>query len=230
MAKVFRSGSFRCVVTVLVATLVSACVVLRPAGYEAFQQSLKQDDPMEIYDTLEALIAEDDDTRTDRNAAFKAIKDRKDDTAAFHFAWAAIAGRRVQAKGLLAANLLPDIEQHARRSVELDPKFRNGAARRLLGTLYVVAPSSFVEHGDSEVGLEMLLELVNEYPQDVENHLRVAEAYISLGDPQPAAPHLCACLAAKDNMRKDDQKLLTSLVADAGPFSCSGVPIKASMD
>jgi hypothetical protein len=54
------------------------------------------------------------------------------------------------------------------RSIKLDPKFRNDAASRLLGTMYVVAPSSFVEHGDSEQGLELLEGLVDEYPGDAE--------------------------------------------------------------
>lgn len=207
-------------------TLLSACAVLRPAGYADFHQAVDKGDAIRIYDTLEALIAEDDDTRADRKAAFKAVRDRNEDTASFQFAWAAIGGRLVQMKGLLGASLLKDIERHAQRSRELDPDFRNGVATRLLGTLYVVAPSSLTENGDSELGLEMLEGLVAKYPGDPENHLRVAEAYITLNDPEPAAEHLCICLAAKDRMRKDDQKLLINLFADAGKVECPGpVPV-----
>lgn len=202
--------------------LLSACAVLRPAGYADFHTALDKGDALRIYDTLEFLIAEEDDTRSDRKAAFKAVRDRNEDTAGFQFAWAAIAGRYVQQKGLLGVALLKDIERHAQRSRELDPDFRNGAATRLLGTLYVVAPSSLIEHGDSELGLEMLEGLVAKYPEDPENHLRVAEAYITLNDPGPAAEHLCACLAVKDKMREDDQKLLTNLFADAGKVECPG--------
>lgn len=206
--------------------LLSACAVLRPAGYADFKEALKQADALKIYDTLEALIGEDEDTRGDRKAAFKAVRDRNEDTASFQFAWAAVAGRYVQYKGLLAVDLLKDIERHARRSVELDPAFRNGAATRLLGTMYVVAPSAFLEHGDSELGLEMLEGLVEKYPDEPQNHLRVAEAYIALNDPGPAADHLCACLAVKDTMRKEDQVLLTNLFADAGKVECPGpVPV-----
>lgn len=223
------AGSRRNLMMLVALAGLSACAVLRPAGYAELQTALKQGSAIEIYDRLEALIAEDDDTRANRKDAFRAVRDRNEDTAEFQFAWAALAGRFVQYKGLLAANLLPDIEKHARRSIELDAGFRNGAATRLLGTMYVVAPSSFVEHGDSELGLEMLEGLVEKYPGDPENHLRVAEAYITLNDPAPAAPHLCACLAVKDSMRKDDQKLLVNLFADAGKVSCPGstpIPVK----
>jgi hypothetical protein len=199
---------------------LAACSVLRPPGYSDFKGAVSSGDALKIYDTLEALIAEDDDTRNDRKMAFSAVRNRNDDTAAFQFAWAAIAGRLVQQRGLLAANLVKDIEKHARRSVELDPEFRGGAATRLLGTMYVVAPSSFLEHGNSELGLEMLEGLVEKYPNDPENHLRTAEAYIALNDPLPAAPHICACLPVKETMRKDYQKLLENLIADAGKVQC----------
>ena len=62
----------------------------------------------------------------------------------------------------------------------------------MLGTLYVIAPGALVKHGDSERGLELLEGLVSEHPEIVENHLRLAEAYIALGDPDPAGPS-CAC-------------------------------------
>ena len=45
-----------------------------------------------------------------------------------------------------------DVERSARRSRELDPGFRDSAATRLLGTLYVIAPASLLKHGDSEAG------------------------------------------------------------------------------
>jgi hypothetical protein len=199
---------------------LAACAVLRPPGYKEFEVAVKQGKAIDIYDRLEALIANDDDTRTDRKNAFKAIREKNEDTAEFQFAWAGIAGRYVQQKGLLGANLVKDIERHALRSRDLDPSFRNGAATRLLGTMYVVAPSSLVEHGNSELGLEMLSELVAEYPHDAENHLRLAEAYIALNDPEPARPHICECVVVKDTMRKDDQNLLVNLIADAGRVEC----------
>jgi len=219
-----RHRSVRIALVAIALSGLAACAVLRPPGYDNFKVAVSKGEAIQIYDALEALIAEDDDTRNDRKNAFAAVRNRNEDTAAFQFAWAAIAGRVVQQRGLLAVNLVSQIEDHARRSVELDPGFRNGAATRLLGTMYVIAPSSFVEHGNSELGLEMLEGLVVKYPNDPENHLRTAEAYIALNDPGPAAPHLCACLAVKDTMRKDDQALLDNLIADAGRFECPGGP------
>ncbi|HEY2775768.1 MAG TPA: hypothetical protein VGK20_17130 [Candidatus Binatia bacterium] len=210
---------------VAVATLLSACVVLRPQGYSEFQGALKKGDALQVYDRLEFLIANDNDTRNDRRDAFRAVKDRNEETAAFQFAWAGIAGRLVQQRGLLAAGMLKDIEKHARRSVELDPNFRDGAATSLLGTMYVAAPSSLLAHGDSEIGLEMLAGLVEKYPDNPEDHLRLAEAYITLNDPGPAISHLCTCLAVKDKMRKDEQKLLVNLFADAGQAKCGETPV-----
>ena len=54
------------------------------------------------------------------------------------------------------------------------------------------------------------------HPDVLENHLRLAEAYIALGDPAPAGPHLCRCLANKAALRPDDQRLLQQLIDDAG--------------
>jgi len=108
--------------------------------------------------------------------------------------------------------LVAEAEKWARRSHALDPKYRDGAARRMLGTLYVMAPASLVKHGDSEDGLEMLEEVLDEYPDNLENHLRVAEAYVSLDDPDPAYELLCTCLDRKQELRPDSQRLLYRLV------------------
>lgn len=199
---------------------LSACSTTRPADGEFLQAAVSSGDAMAIYDALEARIAAGIDTPRDRKAAFRALRDRNEDTAGFQFAWAAVGGRLVQQKGLLGIELVSQVERHARRSRELDPDFRGGVATRLLGTLYVVAPGKLLEFGNSELGLELLEELVEKYPEVPENHLRVAEAYIALGDPEPAGDHLCFCIARKADIRPDEQKLLENLIADAGPFTC----------
>jgi len=129
-------------------------------------------------------------------------------------------GRLVQTKGLAAALLIREMEAWATKSRELDPEFRGGAATRMLGTLYVLAPASLLTHGDSEKGLEILEKLRNEHPESLENHLRYAEALIALGDPGPATTALCKCLAEKARLHKDDQVLLDKLVRDAGAPAC----------
>jgi hypothetical protein len=83
-----------------------------------------------------------------------------------------------------------------------------------------MAPAGLLEHGDSEVGVELLEGLVRTHPDMPENHLRLAEAYIALNDPGPAGPHLCRCLAHKEALRPDEQGLLQQLIADAGSPPC----------
>jgi predicted Zn-dependent protease len=170
-------------------------------------------DCLVVSDELEALIEAGADTPAARERAYARVRKSPCDTAAGAFGRAAITGRIVQEKGLLAANLVRDVEFYARRSRELDPSFRDFASTRMLGTLYVLAPAALLKHGDSETGLEILETLTREHPDVPENHLRLAEAYISLGENQSARPHLCQCLAARAGLRRDEQALLAQLFA-----------------
>ena len=212
-------GSSRALLLAICMALASACASRRGAVHDQLRAA-GQEDPLAVSDALEALIAVGQDTPADREYAYEIVRQSSQDTAASMFARADVTGRFVQQRGFLAANLVPDIERSARRSRELDPNFREGAATRLLGTLYVIAPAAVLEHGDSEQGLELLEGLVEAHPDVLENHLRVAEAYIALGDVAPARPHLCRCLASKEKLRRDEQILLTHLFVDAGSQSC----------
>jgi hypothetical protein len=181
-----------------------------------------KDDPLAIADALEDLIAGGRDTPADRDFAYRRVRAHPSDTAKYAYARAVVTGRLVQQKGLLGVDMVGEVEQYARRSRELDPDFRDGAATRMLGTLYVVAPAPLLRHGDSETGLELLISLVEKRPDVLENHLRVAEAYVALGDPEPAKPHLCIAVAGKARLRRDDQALLAQLLKDAGNYRCEG--------
>jgi len=68
-----------------------------------------------------------------------------------------------------------------------------------------------LEHGDSETGLELLQAVVQRFPDHVPNRLRLAEGYLALGDPGPARPQLCYCVAHRASLRPDEQKLLHEL-------------------
>ena len=94
------------------------------------------------------------------------------------------------------------------------------AAARMLGTLYVMAPSGWLEHGDSEQGVQILEGLTKTFPTTWENYLRLAEALVSLNDPESALPRLCLCQVHKAELRHDDQLLLEHLFADAGHPQC----------
>ena len=112
------------------------------------------------------------------------------------------------------------------KSRALDPNFRDGAATRMLGTLWVLAPADLLEAGDSEEGLALLEGLVAQHPDVPDNHLRLAEALVALDDDEAAHLPLCRAGAGRARLRRDHQALLDRLVSEVGPLSCapSGAP------
>jgi hypothetical protein len=192
-----------------------------PAPLEA---AIEAHDAVAIADALDALIGEGQDSGRDRQLAYDRVHEKEEPTAAYAYARAMVTGRLVQTKGLMAALLVREMEAWAEKSRALDPAFRDGAASRMLGSLYVLAPSSLLAHGDSEKGLEILEKTRKDHPGALENHLRYAEALIALGDAGPATEPLCKCLAEKAKLRKDDQRLLDKLFQDAGSPACPPAP------
>ncbi len=209
---------------VLACSALVGCSVIRAPSHRELTTVASQKDPLALSDALEALIAQGSATSRDRDYAYRKVRDMDDDTAGAAFGHAAIIGRKVQEQGLRAALLVSDVERYARRSRELDPSFRDGAATRMLGTLYVIAPARLLKHGDSETGLEMLEDLTAAHPEIPENHLRLAEAYITLNDPNPAREHLCISRAHADALRPDDRTLLNALIDSIGALDCSAPP------
>lgn len=184
----------------------------------------KQEDALAVSDELEALIEKGSDSEDDRVFALDRVRAIPDDeSAGYAFARAAVAGRVAELRGVKAGKLVTEAEAFARRSIERDPGFRDEAASRMLGSLWVQAPPRLLEHGDSEEGLSLLEDLAGEHPDQILNHLRLAEAYVFLGDPDPAVPHLCTAKAGRESLRSDDDALLTRLldeVADEEPIEC----------
>jgi hypothetical protein len=206
------------------AWLALDCAMVRGPVSPRLEAAAESGDALAVSDALEALIAAGEDTPADRECAYQAVTRHEEETAAYAFARATVAGRLVQKRGLLAANLVGQVEDWAMRSRELDPGFRDGAATRLLGTLWVLAPASLLDHGDSERGLHLLEGLVRKYPDSAHDHLRLAEAYIALHDPEPAESHLCFCLANEAALRPDEQKLLHQLLVLADTPHCPASP------
>lgn len=173
-----------------------------------------------VADALEALVARGADSHADRQYAYQRVRELPIVSAEDALGRAIIAGRLAQISGLSAPSLVAEVERSARRSAELDPAFRSGAAQRLLGTLYVMAPAALLAHGNSEAGLELLEGVVRRFPEHAGNRLRLAEAYIALSDPEKSRPHLCYCTAHRTLLRPDEKKLLTELVAEAHVAGC----------
>lgn len=174
-------------------------------------------DAFAIYEALEAQLEAGTATEADRVDAYQRAQAVADDqSAAYAFARAALAGRVAELRGAKAGKLVTEAEDWARKSIARDPEFRDRGATQLLGSLYVMAPGRLVEHGDSETGLEMLETLVEAKPDSAPYRLRLAQAYAHLGDDDAAKPHLCACLPGRATLRKDEQRLLDQLLEDAG--------------
>jgi hypothetical protein len=214
-----RFGSRRRFLELALAATVLGCT---PAVAPRVNATLarRDDSNLTIADALEALIATKADTPGDRRYAYERVRSREARTPADALARAIVAGRLAQVSGLGAPGLVAEVERYARLSVALDPAFRDGAAQRLLGTLYVLAPATLLEHGDSEEGLELLQAVVRRFPDRPVNRLRLAEAYVALDDPVPARPHLCSCRARRAELRQDEQALLDELLATAKVTSC----------
>jgi hypothetical protein len=210
-ARLFQAG---------VLCLAVGCAARRGRVHTALADAAESSDALAVSDALEGLIGAEQATPADRRFAYDVVRRSEQPTAAYAYARAVVTGRLVQQRGLSAARLVPEIERFARRSRELDAGFRDGAATRLLGKLYVMAPAALLEHGDSEQGLTLLEQLVAARPDVPANHLYLAEAYMTLGDPEPAMPHLCRCLALEPPLRPGEQALLRQLVVAAGPPRC----------
>lgn len=182
-----------------------------------------------LSDALEELIKEGKDTQADRESAYDLAQSLPTDTAGDAFGRAALAGRLAEKKGALAVfgpdsptSLAAEVEQYARKSRKLDPAFRNSAASRMLGTLYVMAPTGTFEGITSEDGLEILEHLAKEAPGVAENQLRLAEAYIALSDKDSARAPMCAAIALKAALRKDEALLLDKLAKEIEALDCAG--------
>jgi hypothetical protein len=187
-------------------------IPLRPE----LRQAAAGHDALALSDAVEKLIDERRITPEDREAAYDAVREWPQPTAGYAYARANLVGRLAQIRGMTGALLIAEMEKWARQSVGLNPKFRNSAAKRMLGTLYVLAPASLLKHGDSEKGLELLHEVVEAFPDEPENHLRLAEAYASLGDPEPALESLCFAIANRKRLRPDSQRLLARVRDEYG--------------
>ncbi len=207
--------------------LVLACGCRPPtaeAVTPAVVEAAQKQDALAVSDELEALVEDGRASEDDRVYALDRVRAIADDgSAGYAFARAAVAGRVAELRGVKAGKLVSEAEGQASTSIDRDPEFRDKAASRLLASLWVMAPPRLLEHGDSEEGLSLLEELTEQQPELVENQLRLAEAYIFLGDPEPAVPYLCAAKAGRSQLRRDDDALLTRLFEDAAdedPIEC----------
>jgi hypothetical protein len=204
---------------ILAALVAVSSVGCRPSGNTNnpnFAAAAEQRDAIAVYEALEALVDAQKDTKQDREDAYAMIEKWDDGSPAYAFARAAIAGRLAENRGLQAGGLVGEAEEYARRCREKEPDFRDGSATRLLGTLYVLAPSRLLKHGDSETGLSLLEDEVKAHPDRLISRLRLAEAFIALGDPDPSREHLCVVKQGEAQLSAGDKRLLAKLIGEVG--------------
>jgi tetratricopeptide (TPR) repeat protein len=210
------------VVQLRIATAVTLTAVLafvgacKPKGTVDPSISEARADAWAVHEALEQRIAAGGGTEAERVSALEKARAAPDDgSAAYAYARAAVAGRMAEERGLQALDLLDEIRDWSSKSIERDASFQGMAATRMLGTLHVLAGRHF-KGGDSERGLELLEQVLEAHPDAVVNHLRVAEAYVALGDPEPAFERLCVAEAGRAQLTAEEQRLLDALVADVG--------------
>jgi hypothetical protein len=206
----------RWILAALVAVSSVGCRSSGTTNNPNFAAAAEQRDAIAVYEALEALVDAQKDTKQDREDAYAMIEGWDDGSRAYAFARAAIAGRLAENRGLQAGGLVTEAESYARRCREKEPDFREGSATRLLGTLYVLAPSRLLKHGDSETGLSLLEDEVKAHPDRLISRLRLAEAFIALGDPDPSREHLCVVKQGEAQLSAGDKRLLAKLIGEVG--------------
>jgi hypothetical protein len=178
-----------------------------------------------VHEALEERIGAGSASEADRQAALDKVRAAPDDqTAAYAYARASVAGRVAEGRGLKALKILEEMRTWARRSIERDPSFQDMAATRMLGTLLALA-GQHLDGGDSEEGLELLESVVEAHPDNPLNHLRLAEAFVALGDAESGYESLCVALAGRAQLSGEEQRLLDGLIEEVGGadvLGCAG--------
>jgi len=98
-------------------------------------------------------------------------------SAPAHLFLALCMGVRAQFAPTEGLGLVKDMLSHAQQALRIDSKFDHAAAHRLLGGIYLKAPSWPTSVGDLEAAIEHLSKAISIAPNWPENHLLLAEAY-----------------------------------------------------
>lgn len=98
-------------------------------------------------------------------------------SAAAHFFMALCMGARAQRRHMEGLGLITRMVERAEAARALDPSFAHAGPDRMLGGIYLRAPSWPTSVGDPEAAIEHLERAVQLAPAWPENHLWLAEAY-----------------------------------------------------
>lgn len=120
------------------------------------------------------------DARRGRALA-EAAADALPQSGAAHYLAAYLTGLEAERAPLRGLELVPVIEERARRASELTPAIDEGGPFRILGELYLRAPSFPVSIGDPEEAAH-LFDLAVQIAPTAENRRGLGEALLAAGD------------------------------------------------
>lgn len=118
---------------------------------------------------------------TEQGAEAARLASRGPDDAEATYLQALNLGLYVRAKGLAAVGRLSELVALL-KSAGAKPDLDQGGPLRVLGLLYVRAPAWPVGPGDLDVGLDLLKQAADKYPEHPLNHLFYAQALIEADD------------------------------------------------
>jgi hypothetical protein len=101
---------------------------------------------------------------------------------AVHYYLGANLGWSVRAHPVAAMQSLPRMESELMRAIQLTPELDQGGPLRTLGMLYLKAPPWPGGIGDGDKALELLRQVVEQYPYHPLNHLFYAQALLATGE------------------------------------------------
>lgn len=107
-----------------------------------------------------------------------------------HYLYAYLTGLVAENNKAQGLRLVPIIEREALEAARLDPKLDHGGPDRLLGELYLKAPSFPMSVGDFSKAVFHFKRAVSQAPGHVENRLGLVEALLAEGEDVEACGEL----------------------------------------
>lgn len=112
-----------------------------------------------------------------------ALAQGAEEDGAVHYYLAANLGWSVREHPVAALRSLPRMESELMRAIQLTPELDQGGPLRTLGMLYLKAPPWPTGIGDGDKALELLRQVVEQYPDHPLNHLFYAQALLATQEP-----------------------------------------------
>ncbi len=106
-----------------------------------------------------------------------------------HLYYAACAGLLAKSRPTEADKLMNSVVEAASKAAAIDPGYEGGEPRRVLGAIYLYAPSWPSGVGDLDEAIGILEGVAHDHPQDPRNLFYLAEAY-RRADDRPKAVSL----------------------------------------